>query len=73
MQAMDWIGDRIGPVRAADNPVGGAAFECWLRDSLAASHDAALREEVPAEWLRLLESAPNAEPAHPPAPGGTGS
>jgi len=69
MQGMDWVGDSIGMARNAEHPLGDAAFERWLHDSLAASHDAALREEVPAEWLRLLDDAPNAAPSQ----GGTGS
>ena len=53
---MDWIGDSMSAGQLRDK-----AFERWLRQDLAAGHDAALREPLPAEWLRLLERAPEAQ------------
>ena len=34
-----------------------AAFEAWLRRNLHAQHDAALREQVPDELVRILDAA----------------
>lgn len=42
----------------AFNGAGEWPFDAWLRRSLAANHDQALREEVPQEWLALIDRMP---------------
>jgi hypothetical protein len=35
-------------------------FDIWLRRSLADAHNQALAEDLPDEWLALLEAPPRA-------------
>lgn len=39
------------------NGAGEWPFDAWLRRSLAQHHEDALREELPAEWLALVDRA----------------
>ena len=39
------------------NGAGEWPFDIWLRRTLADAHNGALSEDLPSEWLALLEAA----------------